>query len=269
MARCSALPRLRIGAQTFGWGGRSNHLTRQSIVTQSQRPTLLTGTARELPRSMDAQMIRFGWRKNKPGSDTAESQAVRARIGGRSIVLVGLMGCGKSSIGRRLAARLELPFIDADDEIERAAGRSIPDIFAEHGEAYFREGERKVIQRLLACGPQVLATGGGAFMNADTRDNIRQSAISIWLKAELPVLMRRVAKRDNRPLLKEKDPEAVMRNLMATRYPIYAEADLTVDSREVAHDVIVGEIVGMLARSPVLGRPAGGGETAADPMAKG
>jgi shikimate kinase len=212
-------------------------------------------------------MIRFGWKKNKPESDTAEVQAVRTGIGRRSIVLVGLMGCGKSSIGRRLAARLELPFIDADDEIERAAGRSIADIFAEHGEAHFRDGERKVIQRLLCSGPQVLATGGGAFMNADTRANIRQSAISIWLKAELAVLMRRVAKRDNRPLLKLKDPEAVMRQLMESRYPIYAEADLAVDSREVAHDVIVGEIVHMLAQSPVLGRP-GGGEAAAVPMMK-
>lgn len=214
-------------------------------------------------------MIRFGWKKNKSETDAADVQTVRAAIGSRSIVLVGLMGCGKSSIGRRLAARLELPFIDADDEIERAAGRSIPDIFAEHGEAYFREGERKVIQRLLCSGPQVLATGGGAFMNADTRANIRQRAISIWLKAELPVLMRRVAKRDNRPLLKQKDPEAVMRQLMETRYPIYAEADLTVDSREVAHDVIVGEIVQKLAQSSVLNAPNDDGGAVAEPLAKG
>ncbi len=214
-------------------------------------------------------MIRFGWKKNKPLNDAADVHAVRTGIGRRSIVLVGLMGCGKSSIGRRLAARLELPFIDADDEIERAANRSIPDIFAEHGEAYFREGERKVIQRLLCSGPQVLATGGGAFMNADTRASIRQCAISIWLKAELPVLMRRVAKRDNRPLLKQKDPEAVMRQLMETRYPIYAEADLTVDSREVAHDVIVGEIVHMLAQSPLLATPAETGAAFAGPQLKG
>ncbi len=223
----------------------------------------------DVAASLDASMIRFGWKKNKPETDAAAAQAVHAGLGGRSIVLVGLMGCGKSSIGRRLAARLELPFIDADDEIERAAGRSIPDIFAEHGEAYFREGERKVIQRLLCSGPQVLATGGGAFMNADTRASIRDCGISIWLKAELPVLMRRVAKRDNRPLLKQKDPEAVMRQLMETRYPVYAEADLTVDSREVAHDVIVGEIVHMLAQSPVLSKPADGAESAAAPLAKG
>jgi shikimate kinase len=214
-------------------------------------------------------MIRLGWKKNKAENDAADVQAVRAGLDSRSIVLVGLMGCGKSSIGRRLAARLELPFIDADDEIERAAGRSIPDIFAEHGEAYFREGERKVIQRLLCSGPQVLATGGGAFMNADTRASIRQCGIAIWLKAELPVLMRRVAKRDNRPLLKQQDPEAVMRQLMETRYPIYAEADLTVDSREVAHEVIVCEIVHLLVKSPLLSKPADGGEITVPPLVKG
>ena len=214
-------------------------------------------------------MIRFGWRKNKPESDAPEVLAVRAGLGRRSIVLVGLMGCGKSSIGRRLAARLDLPFVDADDEIERAAGRSVADIFAEHGEPHFREGERKVIQRLLGCGPQVLATGGGAYMNAETRDNIRQSGISVWLKADLPVLMRRVAKRDNRPLLKQKDPEAVMRQLIETRHPIYAQADLTVDSREVAHEVIVGEILRVLTQSPVLGQPAGACGSVAKPLAEG
>jgi shikimate kinase len=190
-------------------------------------------------------MIRFGWKKNKPVDETAK--AVRNSLGPRSIALVGLMGCGKSSVGRRLAARLELPFVDADEEIERAAGKSIPDIFAEHGEAHFREGERKVIQRLLSEGQKVLATGGGAYMNADTREAIRRAGISVWLKADLPVLMRRVLKRDNRPLLKEKDPEAVMRSLMERRYPIYAEADITVDSRDVAHDVIVDEVLKAVA----------------------
>lgn len=214
-------------------------------------------------------MIRFGWRKNKPESDAPEVQAVRGGLGHRSIVLVGLMGCGKSSIGRRLAARLDLPFVDADDEIERAAGRSVADIFAEHGEPHFREGERKVIQRLLGCGPQVLATGGGAYMNAETRENIRRSGISVWLKADFPVLMRRVAKRDNRPLLKQKDPEAVMRQLIETRHPIYAEADLTVDSREVAHDVIVGEILQAVAQSPLLGQPDRACGSVAKPLAEG
>ena len=132
----------------------------------------------------------------------ARARQVREKLGKRSIVMVGLMGCGKSSIGRRLASALGLPFVDADDEIERAALKTIPEIFADHGEAYFRDGERKVIKRLLGNGPQVLATGGGAFMNADTRAAIKAEGVSIWLRADLDVLMKRVAKRDNRPLLK-------------------------------------------------------------------
>lgn len=198
-------------------------------------------------------MIRLG---SKDDTSAQGQAAVRQALGTRSIVLVGLMGCGKSSVGRRLATRLELPFVDADEEIERAAGKSISDIFAEHGEAHFRDGERKVIQRLLADGPKVLATGGGAYMNEETRANIRRSAISIWLKAELAVLMRRVAKRNNRPLLKNEDPEAVMRRLIETRYPVYAEADITVDSRDVAHEVIVAECLEALAQSFRLNGPA-------------
>lgn len=167
----------------------------------------------------------------------------------RSIVLVGLMGCGKSSVGRRLASRLDLPFADADDEIERAANRSIKEIFADHGEAYFRAGERRVIARMLGDGPQVLATGGGAFINPDTRAAIKAAGVSVWLKGDLPLLMRRVLKRVNRPLLEAKDPEAVMRDLMAKRYPVYAEADVTVTSREVPHDVMVDEVVAALLAS--------------------
>jgi shikimate kinase len=174
--------------------------------------------------------------------------AIKALLGAKSIVMVGLMGCGKSAVGRRLAAKLGLPFIDADEEIERAAGKSIEDIFAEHGEAHFRDGERKVIARLLRSGPQVLATGGGAFMSDETRQAIAESGISVWLQADLPVLMRRVAKRDNRPLLKTDDPEAVMRELMDTRYPVYAKADITVESRDVPHDTIVADILERLAR---------------------
>ena len=136
---------------------------------------------------------------------------IREALGRRSIVLIGLMGAGKTAVGRRLANRLDLPFIDADTEIEVAAGQSIPEIFAEHGEAYFRQGERKVIARLLEGGPQVLATGGGAYMNADTRGCIKARGISVWLKAELRVLMKRVGRRDNRPLLAGGDPEAVMK----------------------------------------------------------
>jgi shikimate kinase len=154
------------------------------------------------------------------------NEAIRAALRTRSIVMVGIMGCGKSAIGRRLASRLALPFVDADDEIEAAARKSIPEIFADHGEAYFRDGERKVIARLLRQGPQVLATGGGAYMNGETRDTIRNHGVSVWLRAELPVLMRRVMRRDNRPLLKSSDPEAVMRALMDQRYPVYAEADI-------------------------------------------
>jgi shikimate kinase len=172
---------------------------------------------------------------------------IREALGPRSIVLIGLMGAGKTAVGRRLANRLELPFIDADTEIEVAAGQSIPEIFAEHGEAYFRQGERKVIARLLEGGPQVLATGGGAYMSGDTRANIKAHGISIWLKAELRVLLKRVGRRDNRPLLSGCEPETVMKTLMAERYPIYAEADLTVESRDVPHEVIVTAVIDALA----------------------
>jgi shikimate kinase len=175
--------------------------------------------------------------------------AIKSALGERSLVMVGLMGCGKSAVGRRLGARLGLPFVDADEEIEKAAGKSIEDIFAEHGEAYFREGERKVLARLLRSGPQVLASGGGAFMNAETRAAIGQSGISVWLKADLALLVRRVAKRSNRPLLKTGDPEQVMRNLMEVRYPVYAQADITVESRDVPHEVIVGEILERLVEA--------------------
>ncbi|WP_072396391.1 shikimate kinase [Hyphomicrobium sp. CS1GBMeth3] len=182
-------------------------------------------------------------------------ERVRQALGPRSLVLVGLMGCGKSSIGRRLAARLGLPFVDTDDEIERVAQKSISEIFADHGEAFFRDREAKVIARLLGNGPQVLATGGGAFMTPETREQIREASISIWLRAELPVLMRRVGKRDCRPLLKGGDPEQIMRDLMRKRYPVYAEADLTVESREIPHESIVGEIVLALSRHPALAQP--------------
>jgi shikimate kinase len=172
---------------------------------------------------------------------------IREALGQRSIVLIGLMGAGKTAVGRRLAARLDLPFIDADAEIEEAAGSTISEIFAEHGETYFRQGENKVIARLLRSGPQVLATGGGAYMNAETRANIEAHGISVWLKAELKVLLKRVHRRNNRPLLAGDDHETVMKKLMAERYPIYAEADLTVESRDVPHDTIVAAVVDALA----------------------
>ena len=172
---------------------------------------------------------------------------IKAGLGGRSIVLIGLMGAGKSTVGRRLAARLDLPFKDADAEIEAAAGMSISDIFAIHGEPDFREGERRVIGRLLQEGPLVLATGGGAFMNADTRAQIATTGISIWLKAELEVLMRRLRKRSNRPLLQTPDPESTLRQLMDVRQPVYALADVTVESRETPHDRVVEDILHALA----------------------
>ena len=177
-----------------------------------------------------------------------EAENVRARLQDRSIVLVGLMGAGKSSVGRRLAEKLGLPFVDADHEIEAAAGKSVAEIFADHGEAYFREGERRVIARLLANGAQVLATGGGAFVNEETRERIRQGSVSVWLKADLPLLMKRVLKRSDRPLLKSEDPEAVMRRLMDQRYPVYAAADVTVESRDVQHGQMVNDVIKALAK---------------------
>lgn len=177
----------------------------------------------------------------------ANSKAIRACLGERSVVLIGLMGAGKTAIGRRLAARLRLDFVDADTEIEHAAGKSISDIFADHGEAHFRDGERRVIARLLGGGPQVLATGGGAYMNEETRKLIAERGVSVWLKADFKVLMERVARREHRPLLKTDDPEGVMKRLMDERYPVYASADITVKSRDVPHEAIVGEIINALA----------------------
>jgi shikimate kinase len=168
--------------------------------------------------------------------------ALVAALGRRSIVLVGMMGAGKSSIGRRLASRLNIPFVDADAEIELAADMTIAEIFAVHGEPYFRAGEARVIARLLERGPQVLATGGGAFMNAQTRAALKEKAVSVWLKADLEVLTRRLRRRTDRPLLKTEDPVATLTNLLQVRDPIYATADVTVLSREVTHDVIVDEI---------------------------
>ncbi len=198
-------------------------------------------------------MIRFGFKRKSHEQLCESAKALREALGSRSLVMIGLMGCGKSSIGRRLAARLHLPFVDGDDAIEEAAGKSIAEIFEDHGEDDFRKGERRVLARLLGNGPQILATGGGAFMNEQTRQNIVKAGISIWLKADLPILMQRVRKRSHRPLLNASDPEAVMRGLMEKRYPVYAQADLTIDSRDEPHEVVINEIIQRLCKGPLSG----------------
>jgi len=165
----------------------------------------------------------------------------------RSVVLVGLMGAGKSAIGRRLAQRVGLPFVDADHEIEAAAGCTIEEIFARFGEPAFRDGERKVIARLLDRPPMVLATGGGAFMDPDTRARVRSRAVSVWLRADLDVLVRRVARRGNRPLLKQGTPREVLERLMALRHPVYAEADITVDTDDSPAEATVERVIDALA----------------------
>lgn len=177
-----------------------------------------------------------------------KAAALNELLGARSIVLIGMMGAGKSSVGMRLARRLNLAFADADTEIEQAAGMTIPEIFAHHGEPAFRDGEKKVIARLLEHGPMVLATGGGAYMNGETREAIARHGITVWLKAELDVLLRRVRRRDDRPLLKTENPEATLARLIEQRYPVYAQADVTVVSHDVPQEVMVDEVIGALTR---------------------
>jgi shikimate kinase len=189
---------------------------------------------------------------NRPATETQPCR-LRAALGSRSVVLIGMMGAGKSTVGKRLAVRLGLPFADADTEIEAAAGMTIAEIFQCHGEPAFRDGEARVIRRLLDGASHIVATGGGAYMRPETRAAIRERAVSVWLKADFDVLMRRVRRRADRPLLKAPDPEGVMKRLIAERYPVYAEADITILSRDVAQDVIVEEIVAALARHLALG----------------
>ena len=177
---------------------------------------------------------------------TSTEADILAALGQRLIVLVGMMGAGKSTIGRRLAARLRLPFMDADTEIEAAAGMTIPEIFEAHGEQQFRDGEARVIARLLDGGPGVLATGGGSFMREETRRRIGDKAISIWLKADTDIIMKRVKRRTDRPLLQTEDPVATVNRLLAEREPVYGSADLTIASRDVPHDRIVDEVVAAL-----------------------
>ena len=181
---------------------------------------------------------------------------ISAALEGRSIVLIGMMGAGKSTIGRRLAARLRLPFFDADVEIEAAAGMSIPDIFVAHGEPYFRDGEARVIARLLNSGPAVIATGGGAFTEREeTRQRIRDKAVSIWLKADADVIMKRVKRRADRPLLQTEDPVATVSRLLEAREPVYQTADLTIGSRDVPHDRVVDECIDALRARLCPGAP--------------
>jgi shikimate kinase len=192
---------------------------------------------------------------NGPMTDTvlplAQSLKDRAReaLGGRNLILVGLMGAGKTSIGRLVATHLGIPFIDADAEIERVSRMSISELFAAYGEAEFRSLETRVIKRLLKGGPRVVSTGGGAFINDRTRWHIKRKGLSIWLKADLDVLWDRVNKRDTRPLLKTENPKATLENLMNARYPIYSEADLTVMSRDVHKDIIAREVLGVIAEA--------------------
>ena len=180
------------------------------------------------------------------GAGASQEAEIISALGTRSVVLVGMMGAGKSTIGRRLSARLHLPFLDADTEIEAAAGMSIPDIFETHGEPHFRDGEARVIARLLDGGPSVIATGGGAFMREETRNRIRDKAVSIWLKADADIIMKRVKRRADRPLLQTADPAATIGRLIEEREPVYQRADLTIWSRDVPHEQIVDECLDAL-----------------------
>lgn len=188
--------------------------------------------------------------------------AIVAALGARPVVLVGMMGAGKSTVGRRLAARLRLPFLDADIEIEAAhAGMTIPEIFAEHGEPYFRDGEVRVIARLLDSGPSVLATGGGAVMREETRQRIHDKAVSIWLRADADVILRRVRRRADRPLLQTEDPAATIGRLIDLRHPVYQLADITIASRDVPHEKIVDECI-----TALYDRLCGGASVAGDTL---
>jgi shikimate kinase len=181
--------------------------------------------------------------------------AVRRFVPCRTVVLVGLMGAGKTKIGRRLAMRLGLPFFDSDQEIEAAAGETIGEIFANRGEQVFRDGERRVVTRLLAGPVHVLATGGGAFMDPATRAAIARRGVSLWLRADLDVLAQRVSRRIDRPLLNAGEPRAILAELIERRHPIYAEADLTIDSGDGSPEATVGRASAALAACPVAATP--------------
>lgn len=182
---------------------------------------------------------------NRPDAASRQARAedLAERLAGKPLVLVGMMGAGKTTVGRRLAARLNRQFLDSDEEIEKAAQMTIPEIFEQRGEPEFRAGETRVIARVLKDEGIVLATGGGAFVNEETRALVKGEAISIWLKAEADILFERVSRRSNRPLLKTANPRATLEKLIEDRYPIYAEADVTVISRDVPQDVVAGDVI--------------------------
>ena len=188
-------------------------------------------------------------------STSRDLETAKSFLGGRPIVLVGLMGAGKTSIGRRLAEKMGLSFVDADHEIEAAAGKSIADIFADHGEAYFRDGERKVIARLMENGEQVLATGGGAYMNPETRARIKEGGLSIWLKADLDLLWQRVRHKTTRPLLRTADPKATLAGLLQARTPFYSQADLAVEAEAgLSVEAMAAKVIAALAEHGDVGR---------------
>lgn len=184
--------------------------------------------------------------KTESPARSSRAKALVERLGGRPLVLVGMMGAGKTTVGRRLAARLGRRFLDSDEEIEKAAQMTIPEIFAQRGEPEFRAGETRVISRLLREADLVLATGGGAFVNPETRALVKSDAVSVWLKADLEVLFERVSRRSNRPLLKTADPKGTLEKLISDRYPIYAEADVTVLSRDVPQDSVAADVIAAL-----------------------
>ncbi|MCX7302867.1 MAG: shikimate kinase [Hyphomicrobiales bacterium] len=177
-----------------------------------------------------------------------EVAGLRSRLGTRSVVFVGLMGAGKTAIGRRVSSLLDLPFTDSDHEIESVSRMTVPDLFERYGEAEFRALEQRVIARVLEAGPQVLSTGGGAFMNEQTRAAIAAHGLSVWLKADVDILLDRVSKKQNRPLLKNANPRAVLEKLMVERYPVYALADVTVPTRDERKEVIASEVIDALGR---------------------
>jgi shikimate kinase len=181
------------------------------------------------------------------------SSGLVSRLGTRSVVFVGLMGAGKTAIGRKVAATLGLPFTDSDQEIESVSRMTIPDLFERYGEAEFRSLEQRVILRVLESGPQILSTGGGAYMNAQTRAAIAAHGLSVWLKADIDILMDRVSKKQNRPLLKAADPRAVLEKLMVERHPVYAQADVTVPTRDERKEVIADEVIEAIDRHLVAG----------------